>query len=251
MLMVELDLYEYIFSDIVIAQKAAVLDVGCSKSKSLCYMREKYSLTGDLIGIDKRSKDFEDTETQKMNGITLIVMNASEKLGFPDNAFDFIFHKDALECITDIDSHIQELHRILKPNGQIVCVHRDWESIICNGSNKKLINKAIYGYANFLQESWMDACDGWMGRRLFGLFNKTGLFESSVKCFNDIETEFIPGTRGYRYISEMNYFLEPKGFLSQAEYDELISDVAAAYQRGEYLFSAPFYIYKGVKISEA
>lgn len=77
-------------------------------------------------------------------------MNASQPLLFADNTFDLIFHKDSLECITDIDAHIKDLHRILKPGGLIICVHRDWESIVFNGTNKALINKAIHGYANFL-----------------------------------------------------------------------------------------------------
>ena len=245
--MSKLKLYDYIFSDIVILQNATVLDVGCLNSKPLCYMKDKYNLNGELFGIDKQSKNFEDVDTQKSLGVKLLQMNASEKLDFPDNTFDFIFHKDTLECITDIDSHIKDLYRVLKPKGQIVCVHRDWESIVCNGSNKKLINKVIYEYANFLQSGWMDDCDGWMGRRLFGRFNKTGLFESFIDCYNDVETEFTSGTRGYKYIHEMNCFLEPKGFLSQSEYDELIADITAAYENGEYLFSEPFYIFKGIK----
>jgi ubiquinone/menaquinone biosynthesis C-methylase UbiE len=243
------DLYDYIFSDTEISQDAAVLDVGCYNSKALCYMKDRYKLSGTLIGIDKNAKHFEDSAAQLAEGIRLVEMNASEKLDFPDNAFDFIFHKDALECFPDISGHISELCRVLKPNGQIVCVHRDWETVVCNGSNKKLINKAIYGYANFLQANWMDACDGWMGRRLFGLFNKTKMFESSIDCYNDIGTEFIPETRGYGYINSMNSFIGPTGFLTQEEYDELITDVAASYDNGMYLFSAPFYIYKGTKIA--
>lgn len=248
--MSKLNLYDYIFSDICIPQSAAVLDVGCLNSKFLCYIKKKYNLTGKLFGIDKQVKNFEDADTQKTLGVKLMQMNTSDKLTFPDNTFDFIFHKDTLECIVDIDSHIKDLHRVLKPGGQIVCVHRDWESIVCNGCNKKLINKTIYEYANFLQAGWMDECDGWIGRRVFGRFHKTGLFENSIDCYNDIETEFLPGTRGYRYIQEMRSFLEPKGFLSQAEYDELITDIIKTYENGEYLFSEPFYIYKGIKTNK-
>jgi SAM-dependent methyltransferase len=242
------ELYDHIFSDIILQQNASVLDVGCLNSRSLCYIKERYNLTGELIGIDKRSKNFEDDEKQKELGVKLQVMNASEDLDFPDSKFDFIFHKDTLECITDIGRHIKDLYRILKPGGMVVCVHRDWESIVCCVTNKKLMNKAIYGYANFLQSGWMDECDGWMGRRLYGMFNKTGLFKSSIDCHNDIETEFLPCNRGYGYIHEMDHFIEPNGFLTRYEYDELVAGVEKAFMDHEYLFSEPFYIYKGIKI---
>jgi SAM-dependent methyltransferase len=245
--MAKLKLFDYIFSDIEIAQDASVLDVGCLNAKTLVYLKEKYNLTGTIIGIDKRSNHFEDTETQKELGVKLIEMNGSEKLDFPDSSFDFIFHKDTLECITDVDAHIKDLHRVLKHDGMIICVHRDWESIVFNGSNKKLINKVIYEYANFLQAGWMDDCDGWIGRRLYGKFNKTGLFTGSVDCYSDIATEFAEGKIGYGYINDMKCFIEPKGFLSQEEYDELIADVTKTNDNGEYLFSEQFYIYKGLK----
>ena len=241
------NVYDYIFSEIEILQHASVLDVGCLNAEALSFMKEKYNLTGELIGIDKRGKCFESSEQQSYLGVKLIEMNASEGLKFPDESFDFIFHKDTLECINDIDSHIKELHRILKKGGVIVCVHRDWESIVCNGSNKKLINKVIYEYANFLQSGWMDSCDGWIGRRLYGYFNKTGLFKSEVDLYNDIETEYVPGMRGYNYMQDMHDFIQPKGFLTQAEYDELLADLQNTYKKDEYLFSAPFYIYIGTK----
>lgn len=234
----KLKLYDYIFKDLSLLENASVLDVGCQNSTSLKYMKEKFALNGELVGIDKRGKDFDNVE-----GIKLIEMDASQPLLFPDNHFDFIFHKDTLECITDIPTHIKNLHRILKPNGKIICVHRDWESIVINGDNKKLINKIIYEYANFLQGSWMDDCDGWIGRRLWGYFCKD--FDGEIDCYNDIETQFEKGKRGYRYINDMKNFINK--FISQDEYNEFIADIEKSTEEGTYLFSSPFYIFSGVK----
>jgi|GEM_PF-954085 len=255
------ELLEAFFSGVTLAPDAAVLDVGCQSAAALKWIREKYSLTGKLIGIDKRSKNFEDAETLRALGISLLEMNASEPLNFPGETFDLIFHCNTLECITDIAAHVRELHRVLKKGGTIVCVHRDWESIVFNGTNKALINKAVYGYANFLQAGWMDACDGWIGRRLWGHFNKTGLFSGAVSVHNSIETDFAEQTDGWRYIHDMNYFvcdsssvsqpqaaLEQKGFLTQAEYEELLADMKDTCDRGEYIYVSPYYVYTGEKL---
>jgi ubiquinone/menaquinone biosynthesis C-methylase UbiE len=243
----DIDLYEYAFDRVNLSASAVVLDVGCQHAGGLKWIKEKYHLMNECIGIDKRSINFEDAETQQALGVFLLEMNASEPLAFADNAFDLIFHKDTLECISDIAAHISEMHRILKPGGIIVCIHRDWESIVFNGNNKVLINKAIYSYANFLQAGWMDDCDGWIGRRVWGYFNKTGLFDGAVKVYNNIETDFTEEHSGWHYMHEMNYFLEPKGFLTKAEYAELIEDMKATYACGEYLCMSPYYIYTGRK----
>ena len=238
---------ENFFQNIDIPKNASVLDVGCQSANALKWIKERYNLNGRLVGVDKMDKNFEDTETQKELGISLLQMDVAKSLDFPDETFDVVFNCNTLECFPDIDAHIKELHRVLKPNGIIVCVHQDWENIVFNGKNKELINKSIYGYANFLQEGWMDACDGWIGRRVWGYFNKTKLFKGNISIYNKIETDYVEGTAGYQYITEMDYFIEPEGFLTQTEYEELLADMKSTYDTGEYICNFPYYAYKGVK----
>ncbi len=238
---------DQIFKRVKVHPSAAVLDVGCGDGKTLVFLKERYQLTGELTGIDKRDKNFISSVEQKEKGIRLMQMDASQTLLFPDESFNVIIHKDTLECIPDIGGHIHELARVLKPGGTVVCVHRDWESIVSNGRNKDLINKAIHGYANFLQAGWMDSCDGWIGRRLWGYFNKTGLFDGEICCYNEIETKYEPGYRGFHYWQEMNHFIEPKGFLTKEEYGELIEDMEETWKNGTYIFASPFYFYIGKK----
>ena len=243
----DIPLYAYAFEGVNLSADAIVLDVGCQHAGGLKWIKEKYRITGKCIGIDKKSKNFEDIQTQKTLDISLLEMNASEPLSFTDNTFDLIFHKDTLECIPNIPAHISEIHRVLKPGGIIICIHRDWESIVFNGNNKTLINKAVYGYANFLQAGWMDDCDGWIGRRVWGHFNKTKLFDGSVKVYNSIETDFTKAHGGWHYIQDMNHFIEPKGFLTKSEYEELVENMKTSYACGDYLCTSPYYIYVGRK----
>ena len=241
-------LFDYIFANIEISSDAKVLDVGCGSAATLIAIKERFGLSDELIGVDKRPNNFESKEVCEKNGVKLLEMDAAEHLAFDDEIFDFIFHKDMLECVKDIDAHILELHRVLKKGGTIICVHRDWESIAFNGGDKKLINKVIYEYANFLQSNWMDACDGWMGRRIFGRFNKTGLFDGEAGLYNQVETEFADGKWGYSYMKRMEDFISKNGFLSKAEYDSLLADLEATYKAGEYICANPFYVYIGKKL---
>ena len=247
--MLEPKLLEYFFSGVSLPENAAVLDVGCQSAATLKWIKKKYDLAGTLIGIDKYDKNFENAEAQREVGVSLLQMDASQPLDFPDERFDLIFHCNTLECITDIAAHILDLYRLLKKGGIIVCIHRDWESIVINGSNKDLINKTVHGYANFLQTGWMDACDGWIGRRVWGYFNGSGLFDGAVSVYNSIETEFTETSAagGWRYIHDMKYFLGPGGFLTEVEYAELIADMNETYARGQYLYVSPYYVYIGRK----
>ena len=47
----------------------------------------------------------------------------SEKgLPFPNESFDIIFNKSLLEHLHKPDSFLKEAHRILRPNGKIICL---------------------------------------------------------------------------------------------------------------------------------
>ena len=119
--------------------------------------------------------------------IELKVMNCAGKLGFPDNSLDFLFSKDMFECISDKMFLVKEIYRVLKPGGTVICVNCDWDSIVYNGE-KKLISKAIHAYA-VTKQGWMDDLDSWIGRRMFGIFYCSGLFESSISVHSVVETE--------------------------------------------------------------
>ena len=162
---------EAIYNLIELPDNATILDIGC---RNACYLKdilEKFpNKINTAIGIDITDKHFD--EVNYKAPIELIVMNCADGLTFEDNKFDLIIAKDVLECITDKLKFIKEIHRVLKPNGVIVCANADFDSITLNGKDKDLITKAIHAYA-ITKQKWMDDLDSWMGRRTYSIFNKT------------------------------------------------------------------------------
>lgn len=49
-------LFDYIFSDIAPPKTAAVLDVGCRNMATLLDIKNRFGVTGTLIGIDNKTK---------------------------------------------------------------------------------------------------------------------------------------------------------------------------------------------------
>lgn len=151
------------------------------------------------------------------------------------------------ECVSDKDLLVSEIHRILKPGGVIICVNCDWDSVAYNGENKDLISKAIHAYA-VTKQPWMDDIDSWIGRRMYGIFNKSKLFESSVSVHNVVETEYKEGTFGYDLSLDIAWLhKENTRALTKEEYDVFINNLKSSQQDGSYIFSKPYYIYKGIK----
>ena len=95
----------------------------------------------------------------------------------------------------------------------------------------------------------MDDLDSWIGRRMYGFFNKSNLFEISVFIHNVVETEYKEGAFGYALSQDIAWlYKENTGVLSKKEYDEFIANLKLAQQNGHYIFSKPYYIYKGISL---
>lgn len=235
-----------IFEQINMPDNAVIADLGCRDAAFLLGFQQAFpNKIKTAIGVDINDKGFKNVKYKKP--IKLKVMNCSKKLEFADSTFDLVFTKDMFECVPDKEFLVSEIHRILKPGGVVICVNCDWDSIAYNGENKELLSKVIRAYA-VTKQPWMDDLDSWIGRRMYGFFNKSKLFESSVSVFNVVETEYTEGTFGYDLSSDIAWlFKENTGVLSKEEYDEFIKNLKSAQEDGSYIFSKPYYIYTGIK----
>ncbi len=240
-------LNKVILEQICLPDNAVIADLGCRDATFLLGFLEAFpNKIKSAIGVDINDKSFKNVKYKKP--IVLKVMDCSKKLKFPDDTFDFIFTKDMFECVSDKDFLVSEIHRILKPGGVVISVNCDWDSVTYNGENKELISKVVHAYA-VTKQPWMDDLDSWIGRRMYGFFNKSKLFESSVSVFNVVETKYTETTFGYDLSVDIAWlYKENTGAISKEEYDEFIDNLESAQKDGRYIFSKPYYIYKGIKI---
>lgn len=240
-------LFKAISEQINLPDNAVIADLGCKDASFLLTFQKAFpDKIKSAIGVDVKDKWFKNVEYK--DPIELKVMDCSKKLDFSDNTFDFVFTKDMFECVTDKDLLVAEIHRILKPGGVVISVNCDWDSVTYNGENKDLITKAVHAYA-ITKQRWMDDLDSWIGRRMYGFFNKSNFFESSVSVYNVVETEYTAGAFGYDLSVDIAWlYKENTGTLNEKEYSEFINNLKSAQNEGNYIFSKPYYIYKGVKI---
>ena len=239
-------LNEAIYELISLPDGACVADLGCRDAAYLNGLVEEFQgRIARAIGADITDRCFD--KIPYCSPVELKVMNCAEKLDFPDNEFDLVLAKDMLECIGNKDAFVREINRILKPGGTVICVNCDFDSVVYNGENKELITKAVHAYA-VTKQGWMDDLDSWMGRRTFGVFEQSGYFESAVSVHSVIETEYREGAFGFDFSRHIGWLAEENtGALSAEEYKAFLKELENADKKGMYIFSKPYYIYKGIK----
>ncbi len=232
-------LNEAICDLINLPDNASVADLGCRNAGYLNEIIDKFpGKVIKAIGVDVNDKNF--ASVPYSDPVELKIMNCAGKLDFSDNEFDLVLSKDLLECINDKATFVSEINRILKPGGTVICIHADFDSIVYNGDNQDLITKCIHTYA-VTKQGWMDDLDGWMGRRLYGVFNNSGFFESSVYVHNIVETQYKEDSLGYEFSRNIGWLTdENTEALKKEEYNQFINELENADKTGNYLFSKPF-----------
>jgi SAM-dependent methyltransferase len=223
----------------------AVLDIGCGKGYDLRRMGERLGCDSVLVGVDSMEGAVAAAREEVGDDprLRFMVGDVSGGLPFGSQSFDLVYSRDFLECVTDRDAMIREVHRVLKPGGQVAFVHYDWDSQIINGSNKSLIRKIVHEFADWKQ-GWMVDCDGWMGRRLWGAFNKSGLFDGSIQTFVITNTEFDEPYQGHARIHDFSSLVS-QGKITAEEYSAFLEDIKTTAAKGEYFYSVTTFIYIG------
>ncbi|MEL7186330.1 MAG: methyltransferase domain-containing protein, partial [Pseudomonadota bacterium] len=211
-----------------------VLDFGCGTGELLARIAKSISNESHLVGLDA-SEESISWARQKHSGVEFQADKFIDTFDHPDASFDVIVSVDTLECVPDKEALLKEFVRLLKPKGRLLVAHWDWDTQVYHSAHKDVVRRVIASFADW-QQGWMDACDGQMGRKLWGLFEGSGLFRGEINSYTAIETDFSPGHYGYDRLSDVGE-LVGKGEFSKSDYDLLRADLQSLHERGEYFYS--------------
>jgi len=115
-----------------------VADVGAG-SGMLAFLLAKYAKTIFAIEPITSFRNFirEKAKREKYNTV-FAIDGFLDSIPFPDNSFDILFTSNAIGW--NIDKELQEIERVIKPNGQAIHIMRVNESVVENPVHAKLIS---------------------------------------------------------------------------------------------------------------
>jgi SAM-dependent methyltransferase len=164
-------------------------------------------------------------------------------LPFPDATFDMVYSNNFLECVGDKSAFLHEVARVVRPGGQVVFAHWDWDSQTIDGVDKGLIRSVVHAFADW-QQPWMEHCDGWMGRRLWSVFQSTNQFEGTVHARVLINTTYAAPLYGHARIADLAA-LSAQGLIPAGDYAALMGQVQELADSDRFFYSITCYAYVG------
>ncbi len=164
--------------------KGRICDIGCGGGEFLSKLKTLFPY-GEYHGCDISRKAIELAETFS-EGIKFKVIKTNT-LPYPSEFFDLCISLNVLEHVKDIEAHLKEIHRILKPGGKFhICVPTEGEPFTMTWIYQKL----KFG-KNFTYKNWGHIHPELTHSKLIYLLKKSGFSIEKISYSLHFPTDFL------------------------------------------------------------
>jgi ubiquinone/menaquinone biosynthesis C-methylase UbiE len=153
-----------------------VLDLGCGTGEDVQELAHLVGPGGRVVGVD-RSETVIAAARERLLGTDLPVefqVADAYALPFPDAVFDACRSDRVFHHLERPRQAFDELLRVTRPGGRLLLFDPDFETAIVDAPDRPLTRRLMNSFCDGYR-------DGWMGRRLPGLFREAGLSEIVVE----------------------------------------------------------------------
>lgn len=210
-----------------------VLDVGAGTGIVTLDVARRVAPDGEVVALDPSDKLLEfaerDATIAGMRDVVRVQVGDARALPFPDGSFDHALCHWVLLHVEPQLQVVQEMARVVRPDGRVMCVEVDWETAIVHPGERNLTRR-------ILQANTDRQVDGWMGRRLIPLLREAGL--RNVKAEPIVAVECNNESRGWHWFlaSRAEGAVEAGGVTTQ-EAEQWYRTIEEAAKVGRYFFS--------------
>ena len=225
-------------------EQGLVVDLGCGRGEDLRLLAARHEAPGvRFVGVDSAAEPLADASMLLGADarVSLRCEPLDARLPFDDGSVDLLYSHNLLECLSDPSAFAREATRVLRPGGRLVVGHWDWDSQMFDGSDKALIRRLVHAYADW-QQAWMAHADGWLGRRLWGVFHDSGLLDGAVHARVLTNTVYSSEYFGYENARALGA-LARRGLVPAADYERFLEDQAALAAAGRYFYAITGFAY--------
>ena len=165
----------------------AVVDVGCGAGDDLRELATLVAPGGRVVGVDS-SQTMLDQARVRTHGLPVEChFGDAHRLDFADNTFDACRCDRVLQHLERPEQALTEIVRITRPNGRVVLMDPDWETVAIDSDDDLLTSRIRSVMCHRHRNATM-------GRQLFGMAQRVGLTDVSVTGIPGVFTDWNQAT---------------------------------------------------------
>ena len=218
-----------------------VLDVGSGPGFLTSAIGEKVGRSGQVSGIDISEPLLEVAKAHCAHQSWVDFRRGdATKLPFPDTCFDVAVVTQVLEYVGDVAGALIELRRVLRPDGRVIILDTDWDSIVWYSTNRERMNRIL--------EAWDEhLADPYLPRTLSVKLREAGFrveTQEIIPLFNPV---FDVETYSNRVIDIIAPFVSGRRGITAEDADAWAQELRKLGEQEKYFFSLNRYLFKARK----
>jgi ubiquinone/menaquinone biosynthesis C-methylase UbiE len=220
---------------------ASVLDLGCGTGEDAQELARLAWPRGRVVGAD-RSETVIAEARERVASTTLPVqfqVADAYDLPFPDATFDRCRADRVFHHLEHPDRALAELLRVTRPEGRVLLFDPDFETAIVDAPDRPVTRRLLNSFCDGYR-------DGWMGRRLPGLFRDAGLTEIAVEPVMVLLTN-LSQANAVLALEETVSRAEEAGAVSESAGIAWIEGLRAASETGRFFAAVSGFVVAGRK----
>ena len=211
-----------------------VLDIGSGPGFLACEMASAVGASGSVTGIDPSEHMLSLAgERQAPAHVTFGPGNATD-LPFADGEFDVVASTQVYEYVADMPRALAEAHRVLRPDGRLLVLDTDWDSIVWASSDDDRMRRVLSAWDEHL-------ADPHLPRRLAGLMADGGFEITDCRAIPLLNTSYSENSFSAGLIGFITAFVPGHGGVTADESAAWADDLTSL-GRG-YFFSLNRYLF--------
>lgn len=220
-----------------------ILDVGSGPGLLALRIADEVAPSGSVTGIDM-SADMVKLAQSRRNDATsrqyvVFQEGNATSLPFTDATFDAAVSTQVYEYVNPLTEALNELYRVLRPDGRVVIVDTDWDSIIWHVDDRSLMTRVM--------DAWkMRFADPHLPRTLRRRLREVGFVNRRTDSLTILNTEYADTSYSVRHLPIMVPFLIQSG-LPESIVAKWLEDLERQGRQDTYFFSLNRYLFVATK----
>jgi arsenite methyltransferase len=217
-----------------------VLEVGCGNGIMALEMAASVAPGGTVTGADISANMVAMARNLcALSNVQFTEADAAD-LPFADGSFDVVTATQCLCLVSDVEAATRQMARVLKPGGRAVILETDWDTLVWNSTDRRLMDKVMGIYKSVY-------ADARLPRKLSKCLKKAGLAIRGYDQFAMLNWTFDPDTYSGHQIAFTRALAKNNQLLSAGELEAWAQSIREVADADEYFFSLNRYIFSAAK----